>query len=184
MDTAERQRAPESVGLAIPAEGRLNLRTPTVRDGLQVNALIAASPPLDVNSAYCNLLQCTHFAETCVVATIDGELAGWVSGHLPPDQADTLFIWQVAVAASARGRGLGRRMLIELLARDACQTVRRLTTTITPDNHASWALFASLARHLDAEIVDVPWLIEGQHLSSGHATEHLVTIGPFAPTWA
>jgi L-2,4-diaminobutyric acid acetyltransferase len=184
METAERQRAPESGGLAIPAEGRLTLRTPTVRDGLPVNALIAACPPLDPNSAYCNLLQCTHFAQTCVVATIDDELAGWVSAYLPPDQEDAVFVWQVAVAASARGRGLGRRMLAELLARDACKAVRRLTTTITPDNKASWALFAGLATSLDAALDDTPWLIEGQHLPPGHATEHLVTIGPFAPNRA
>ena len=41
-------------------------RMPNAADGPAVSQLIASSPPLDTNSAYCNLLQCTDFAETCV----------------------------------------------------------------------------------------------------------------------
>ncbi|MBD4807723.1 diaminobutyrate acetyltransferase, partial [Xanthomonas citri pv. citri] len=37
-------------------------RTPAVTDGPSVTELIAQCLPLDPNSAYCNLLQCTHFA--------------------------------------------------------------------------------------------------------------------------
>jgi L-2,4-diaminobutyric acid acetyltransferase len=181
MQTADHQRAPESGGLAIRVEGRLELRAPTQSDGLEVHALIAACPPLDVNSAYCNLLQCTHFAQYCVVATKDGELVGWVSGYAPPDEPDTIFVWQVAVASAARGLGLGRRMLVELLARDACKTVCRLKTTITAQNTASRALFSSVAKSLGAEIAETPWLLEREHLPSGHPTENLFTIGPFAP---
>ena len=35
------------------------LRPPTAEDASRVARLIASSPPLDVNSVYCNLLQCT-----------------------------------------------------------------------------------------------------------------------------
>jgi L-2,4-diaminobutyric acid acetyltransferase len=146
-----------------------------------VSALIAACPPLDANSAYCNLLQCSHFAETCVVAADEDALVGWVSGYVQPDQADTLFIWQVAVAQSARGSGLAGRMLSTLLTREACKAVRRLTTTITPENRASWALFSGLARSLDTQMGETPWLLRGRHLPPDHATEHIVTIGPFGP---
>lgn len=180
MESAESERASRNRAPVNPTEARLKLRSPTARDGLAVHALIASCPPLDANSAYCNLLQCTHFAEFCVVATADGEIAGWVSSYLPPDQPDTLFVWQVAVASTARGRGLGQRMLIELLERDVCHAVRWIKTTITAGNRASWALFTALATRLGARVEDAPWLIEGSHLPVGHATEHLVTIGPLA----
>ena len=36
--------------------------------------LISACPPLDTNSAYANLLQCTHFADTCVIAEREGRI--------------------------------------------------------------------------------------------------------------
>lgn len=180
MQIAERQQAPKSAERATPPQQHLTLRTPTVRDGLKVSALIAACPPLDANSAYCNVLQCTHFAEFCVVATIDGEISGWLSSYLPPDQPSAVFIWQVAVARTARGQGLGRRMVTELVARDSCKAVTRLQTTITRDNNASWALFCGLATSLGAELDHAPCFVEGRHLPPGHPTEHLVTIGPLS----
>lgn len=181
METAAHQRAPKSGGIAILAEGRLELRAPTPTDGLAVHALIAACPPLDTNSAYCNLLQCTHFSQYGVVAKMDGELVGFVSAYPPPDQPDTVFVWQVAVASAARGQGLAHRMLIELLARDVCKAVRKLKTTITAQNSASRALFAGIAASLGTELAETPWLLEREHLPAGHPTEHLITIGPFAP---
>ena len=73
--------------------------------------MIAACPPLDTNSAYCNLLQCTDFADFCVAAAQGGQLAGWVSGYRPPAAPGDFFIWQVAVAPAARGQGLASRMI-------------------------------------------------------------------------
>src|SRR3546814_3090873 len=39
------------------------LRMPRTEDGPAISRLVGDCPPLDVNSAYCNLLQCTHFAD-------------------------------------------------------------------------------------------------------------------------
>ena len=183
MQTAKRQQAPQA-GEHNPAAERLILRAPTALDGPRVSALIAACPPLDPNSAYCNLLQCTHFADTCVVAQDQDEVVGWVSAYLRPDQPDTLFIWQVAVAERARGTGLAGRMLTALLAREVCGSIFNISTTITPENQASWALFSGVAGGLDTAMVERPWLMRGLHLPPDHATEHIVTIGPFAPNRA
>src|SRR5690606_16121028 len=82
------------------------LRRPRVTDGRDVHALVAACAPLDTNSLYLNLLQCTHFAETCVVAErpeSQRPVVGFVSGYLLPSRPTTLFIWQVAIASSERG---------------------------------------------------------------------------------
>lgn len=144
-----------------------------------MHALIAASPPLDTNSLYCNLLQCTHFADTCLLAEQDDDIAGFVSGYRVPERSDTLFIWQVAVAQGARGQGLAGRMLRTLLKRPACQGVRRIETTITPDNGASWALFRSLATALGAPLDHHLVFESGREIDAGHASEHLIAIGPF-----
>src|SRR3546814_18366403 len=95
------------------------------------------SAALDDNSLYCNLLQCSHFAGTCALAEIDGRAVGWISGYLPPEMPDTLFVWQVAVHPEARGRGVGKRLIRELLRRKACSRVRYLHSTIPRDNQAS-----------------------------------------------
>ena len=153
-------------------------------DGPAVTALIAASPPLDTNSAYANLLQCSHFADTCVLAERlgpDGRTAtlmGWISAYRPPSQPDALFVWQVAVAEDARGLGLGRRMLDHILMRRAARDAQRLTTTITEDNVASWGLFKSFARHHAAQLHQAPHFERDAHFAGAHATEFLVTIGP------
>lgn len=157
----------------------LDFRKPTAEVGYLLNQLVAASPPLDPNSIYCNLLQCSHFADTAV-AVFDGEeLVGFVSGYVEPNKPDTLFVWQVVIAEAARGKGLAKRMLKHLLAREACAEVRYIETTITPDNEASWALFRSLARDLDTELNSEVFFERNTHFGGEHDDEHLLVIGPF-----
>jgi L-2,4-diaminobutyric acid acetyltransferase len=154
------------------------LRTPEPRDGPAITSLIRRCPPLDVNSAYCNLVQCAHFADTCVVAEAVGRLVGWISAHRPPAAPDQIFVWQVAVDASARGAGLGGRMLDALLARPAVRGARLLTTTITETNTASWALFEGFARRRALQLDKAPLFTREIHFAGAHETEWQASIGP------
>lgn len=155
------------------------LRTPTVTDGPALTRLVSQCPPLDENSRYCNLLQVSHFADTAVVADLQGRLVGAITGYLKPGHDDTLFVWQVAVHSDMRGQGLARRMLESILARPRHADLRYLETTITPGNEASWALFQSLARHLKAPL-NKSTLFESQvHFDGHHDDEVLCRIGPF-----
>lgn len=162
----------------VPDDGLL-FRKPSAEDGYPLHELVAASPPLDPNSIYCNLLQCSHFADTAVAVYQGEQLVGFVSGYLLPSQPSTLFVWQVVIAEQARGKGLAKRMLKHLLARPACQGVHHLETTITPDNDASWALFRSLARDLDTPLNSQVHFERNTHFGGVHDDEHLLTLGPF-----
>ncbi|TJZ82564.1 diaminobutyrate acetyltransferase [Paracoccus hibiscisoli] len=153
----------------------LTFRKPDPTDGAAIWDLVRQCKPLDENSMYCNLVQADHFRDTCVVAERNGQIVGWISGHMIPNE-DALFIWQVAVSPAARGLGLGRRMLTHLLGRPDCATARCLNTTITRDNDASWGLFRSLARHLGGQLSDDPHYTRHAHFDGRHATEHMVTI--------
>lgn len=155
------------------------LRKPTKDDGTAIHELISRCRPLDENSIYCNLLQCSHFSDTCVVAEKDGEILGFVSGYVVPDSPDRLFIWQVAVAPEARGNSLGRRMILDILNRDEIGTIRELHTSITPDNRASQGVFSSVADRLDAEIEKKVLFHEEDHFDGQQKTEILWEIGPF-----
>jgi len=154
----------------------IRLRKPEATDGSAIWELIRACKPLDENSMYCNLIQCDHFADTCVVAEMGGEIVGWISGYVRPDEEDTFFVWQVAVDKAARGTGLGTRMLQHLMKRDACEDVTRLQTTITADNEGSWALFRRFAKKQGGELDDEPHFEREDHFDGAHATEHMVTI--------
>ncbi len=163
--------------------GGVQLREPRASDGPALTELVANCPPLDPNSAYCNLLQCSHFAATGIAAECEGRLVGFISAYLIPERPDTVFVWQVAVDASMRGRGLGRQMLQAVIARPAAVAagVRYMETTVTPDNAASWAMFRSFARSIAAEIEDCGPLFERDvHFGGRHDSEHLARIGPFA----
>ncbi|MGR3761753.1 diaminobutyrate acetyltransferase [Roseobacteraceae bacterium NS-SX3] len=152
------------------------LRKPSAEDGAGVWELVRNCAPLDQNSMYCNMIQCDHFRDTCVVAELDGEIAGWVSGYVMPNDPETFFVWQVAVSEAARGTGLASLMLRELIQRDACAGVKRLQTTITGGNEASWLLFRRFARSQRSKLDIQPYYTQALHFRGQHETENLVSI--------
>ena len=158
-----------------PRVTSLTLRKPDSTDGAAIWELVRACAPLDENSMYCNLIQADHFRDTCVVAEIDGEIVGWISGHMVPND-HSFFVWQVAVGEKARGMGLGKKMLLELVNREETDGAGALKTTITRDNAASWALFRSFARQLGGTLSDAPHFERETHFDGHHDTEHMVTI--------
>ncbi len=151
------------------------LRKPDASDGAGIWELIRACKPLDENSVYANVIQADHFRDTCVVAEVDDEILGWISGHMIPGE-DAFFVWQVAVSPKARGLGLGKLMLNELINRDETEGATELKTTITKDNDASWGLFRSFAREIGGQLSDAPHFRREAHFGGSQATEHLVTI--------
>ena len=167
-------------GSAIAGAPDYWLRSPTPADGPAVTGLVADCPPLDRNSRYCNLLQCTVFADTCVLAETDRRPIGWVSAYKPPFDDSSLFVWQVAVHPDARGFSLGKEMILAILRRPACRDVDFLKTTVTPDNVASRAMFQSIAESLNAPIDEQPYFDHKEHFEREQESEHLITIGSFS----
>ncbi len=159
--------------------GTLWIGAPESEDGAAVHDLIAACPPLDTNSLYMNLIQTTHFARTCALAREDSDVIGWVSGHIPPEETDVFFLWQVAVGEKARGKKIPKRLVADIFSRPECRNVKYLKTTITRDNDASWGLFRSIARWLDAPLNESDFFDKERHFKGRHDSEILVTIGPF-----
>ena len=83
---------------------------------------------------YCNLLQCTHFGATSALAEAEGDAVGFVSGYSPPQHPDALFVWQVAVDERARGHGLAKRLIMDILQRPGNEHLHYIRTTITAQN--------------------------------------------------
>lgn len=163
-----------------PSADQLTFRQPQRRDGAALHQLIAACPPLDLNSIYAYLLLCLHHSQTSVVAEIYGQIVGTVTAYRPPEQPDTLFIWQVAVAPQQRGQKIGQRMLEHLL--EHCIKARHLRwmeTTISPGNAASIRLFTQLSLQHDADISITTLFAAKDFGESGHEEEQLYKIGPW-----
>lgn len=145
---------------------------------MALHRLVLACPPLDPNSSYCNLLQCSHFSDTSIAATQNGELMGSITGYQIPGREDTLFIWQVAVDPRARGQGLARTMLRKLVSRTASLGIRFVETSITAGNEASWRLFTGFATELQVNTERSVLFEQTLHFEGAHETEHLLRIGP------
>ncbi|MGP3981513.1 diaminobutyrate acetyltransferase [Streptomyces sp. KR80] len=160
----------------------LELDTPRVEDGAAIWRIARDSKVLDLNSSYSYLLWCRDFAGTSVVARDGrGEPVGFVTGYIRPERPETLVVWQVAVDHGQRGRGLAGALLDGLAARVTERLgVRRVETTITPDNTASNRLFTSFAERHGAA-VDRDVLFDGGLFpDGGHQPEVLYRIGPLA----
>lgn len=157
----------------------LIVRRPRPEDAAAIWRLLPAIGGLERNTAYAYLLLCSHFADTSIVAERAGEVVGFVAGYRPPTQPEAVFVWQVGVAPSARGQGLGGRMLDGVLAMPGCRDVRYLTATVSPDNEASLALFRGFARRRQVPCEEGPGF-PAPLFPEPHPDENLFRIGPLS----
>lgn len=158
--------------------GKLVYRKPTAEDGGKVWQLVKDTKVLDLNSAYSYILFCDYFADTCVIAESEGAIVGFVSAFCPPGNAETLFVWQVAVDSSLRGEGVATELLSELMRREACRQVKTVELTISPSNQASQALFRGLAREMNVRVTVRSGYAASLFPGGGHEDEQLYQIGP------
>ncbi|MFD7133131.1 diaminobutyrate acetyltransferase [Streptomyces sp. NPDC059894] len=153
---------------------------PSVADGAALWRIAKESGKLDLNSSYSYLLWCRDFAATSAVARAeDGEPVGFVTGYVRPEAPHTLLVWQVAVDAVYRGRGLAAALLDGLTARITAEhPVTTVETTITPGNTASERLFTSYAARHGAHVTREALFGADLFPDGPHDPEVLYRIGP------
>ncbi len=161
----------------VTAPDAVKFRKPKISDGVRLWEIARDSKVLDLNSSYSYVLWCRDFAATSVVSDVDSRAVGFVTGYTRQDSPTTFFVWQVAVDADQRGKGLAGRMLNELLDRLTPQGITHLETTISPDNEASIALFTALARTRGTDIGKTD-LFAPDDFPDSHEAEELYTVGP------
>lgn len=155
----------------------LNFRNPVLNDGHAIYQLIKSCSPLDLNSSYLYFLQASHFSDTCIVVEQDTEIIGFLSAYYQPDKPQSLFVWQVAVAKKARGRGLAKAMLLALLKNQPKDsTITEITCTISPSNKASQGLFSSFATTHGLILETSPFINETHFGQEDHEAEDLYTL--------
>lgn len=152
--------------------------SPQPGDGVELWRLVGESG-LDVNSPYAYLLMVRDFARSSVVVRDGGRVVAFIFGYRRPDADDTLFVWQVAVAASYRRRGLALKMLQHLVERLQPHGVRWVEATVTPSNEASLGFFRSFARERGAVCEETDLFTADAFPSElSHEQERLLRIGP------
>ncbi|MBW2508116.1 MAG: GNAT family N-acetyltransferase [Deltaproteobacteria bacterium] len=157
----------------------VRVRRPRPSDGNAVRALARRAEPLasGVEEALPPLLR--HFADTSLVAEVEGHLVGFVGGYRPPTSLPSLLIWQLDIEPALRRQGLGSALLHALIQCPGCAGIECLEATVRSSNLAAKRLFEAFARDLEAtceSITDSPSdLLE----SMRHEPEDiLLRIGP------
>lgn len=155
-----------------------SFRAPTAEDGAEIYELVKETGVLDLNSPYKYVLFGEHFGDSSIVAERDGKVRGFVTGFRPPNKPDSLFVWQIGVANSDRGRGLGSVLLQELLERESCEGVRYLEATVTPSNKPSSSLFRRFATKIGVKCRVSDAFASDLFPGDDHEREDLFRIGP------
>jgi L-2,4-diaminobutyric acid acetyltransferase len=155
----------------------LRIRNTTPADGGRMWTLAQASDALELNTSYCYLLMAKHFHATCLVAERGDDLLGFVMAYRPPEQADTAFVWQIGVAAAARGQGIAGRLLDALME---TTEANYLEASVGESNEASRALFNGFARRHDVAVDSQADFINAAEFPGEHETEKRFRIGPVA----
>ncbi|WP_332630939.1 diaminobutyrate acetyltransferase [Halalkalibacter flavus] len=157
--------------------GSVQFLKPSVEDGAAMWELVNEST-LDQNSAYKYIMMCEFFAETCVVAKENDQVVGFVTAFIPPERQDVVFVWQIGVHSSQRGKGLASKLLHELVQREGCSEVNYVEATVTPSNEASQALFRRLARSFETICEVSECFAEDLFPEEGHEKELTFRVGP------
>lgn len=152
------------------------LRAPTQQDGAAVAALAQCDKQELVGTLLGDLAGCDDFAETSVVAELDGEVAGAVLAYILPYDPQTLFVWQVNVAQDEAGKGLASLMLGQLLRREACAGVTRVQTAIPASDETSWTLFRRFAGWQQTHMRIEPYVTQALSPFRRHEADNLITI--------
>lgn len=157
-------------------------RPPSIKDAKKIWELIGRFKPLDINSPYCYALIGRDFFDSSIVYEEEGRIKGVVIGYLRPRAPERLFVWQVAIEAKSRGKGIAKRAIEAILKnlerKGHC--IQAIEATYTPSNLASKALFHALGREWKVVWIEENFL-EGALLSAqeAHEEEWLITL-PFS----
>ena len=123
---------PATIRLLGPSDARvLESVAPDVFDG-----------PIDPRWSAAFLADSRHHL---AAAVLDGLVIGMASAvhYVHPDKPPELWINEVGVAETQRGRGIGRRLLAALFAHGASLGCREAWVLTAPDNSAAHRLYAA-----------------------------------------
>lgn len=162
---------------ATPVLEELHLEQPSKEDG-QGMWNLAKKTSLDLNSAYKYIMMAEYFSETCVVAKENDEVVGFITGFIQPEHPEVVFVWQVGVDSSQRGKGVAYKMLAELLRRDTGKEIKYVEATITKDNIASQSLFKKLAKEENTSF-EIKETFPADVFPEDGEAEYTYRIGPF-----
>ncbi|WP_405894141.1 diaminobutyrate acetyltransferase [Streptomyces sp. NBC_00104] len=177
--TAQDTAQPTAQDTAAEPARRAVFREPRPEDGFAVWELVKNTPGLDTNSPYSYVLWFRDFADCSLLATVNGEIVGFLTGYRRPDEPETYFVWQTAVSPRHGIPFLGVRLFEAAAERQRERGARYVEATVSADNKAILMVLKQYARKRSAEVAERV-LFPAAWLSDGHHDEVLHRIGPLS----
>ncbi|MFE0229910.1 diaminobutyrate acetyltransferase [[Kitasatospora] papulosa] len=159
---------------------RPQYRTPHVEDAYTLWQMVDQTDALDNNSPYYYALWCRDFAATSLVATVENEVVGFLTGYFRPDEPDTYLVWQEAAKPRHGIPMLGVQIFERAADRAVEQGARFIEATVSADNKAIIMVLKKIAKRYSAE-VNTRILFSSDLFPGEHHDEVLYRIGPLAP---
>lgn len=165
-----------------PAAARRQVvfRTPEVSDARAVWQMVRDDENLDENSVYYYTLWFRDFAGNSLVATVDGEIVGFVTGYRRPAEPETYMVWQEAVKPRHGIPGLGVKLFQEAAKRQIAEGVKYVEATVSADNKSIIMVLKKFAKDYQAEF-EKSVLFPSSLFPDAHHDEVLYRIGPLTP---
>jgi L-2,4-diaminobutyric acid acetyltransferase len=152
-------------------------RAPVPQDGPAVWKLVENTPGLDSNSIYYYTLWFRDFADGSLIATVDDEVVGFLTGYRRPDEPETYFVWQTAVNPRHGIPFLGVKLFQAAAEQQVAQGARYVEATVSVENKAILMVLKQFAKKHSAHI-ETRVLFPSSLFPDGHHDEVLYRIGP------
>jgi len=122
----------------------MRIRKATQEDFLSVHQFTAGCPPLENYPEHVYKIILRYFGDYCFIAEDKGQIMGFAMGIVPQSFPGTYFLWQVGVAPSYQGQGIGEKLVREVENELEKLGFIRIEVTIDPVNLPSQKLFEKL----------------------------------------
>lgn len=128
---------------------QITIRNACGADSALLRSLAAACGTLDVHTPYTYWVACQYHGSSIFILEDAGTPVGYL---MALDNPDCVFLWQIGILASYRGKGLSQ-LLYERVMDFASAAQKPLQVTIAPENKASYGALASICRSRNLSIL-------------------------------
>lgn len=122
----------------------MKIRKTVQEDFLEVHRFTAECPPMENYPEHVYKIILRYFGDCCFVAEENEMLIGFAMGIVPQRFPGTYFLWQIGIAPSYQGQGIGGKLVREIENELKNTGFGRIELTIDPVNLPSRKLFEKM----------------------------------------
>ncbi|MGM0440849.1 MAG: GNAT family N-acetyltransferase [Elusimicrobiota bacterium] len=121
-----------------------NIREAKEEEFLKLHKFVANCPPLEQYPVHLYKLTLRYFRNTCFIAELNGNWAGFLTSFISQVNPENLFMWQIGIHPDMQGKGLGKKILKAAEKKLKKRGIKKIELTVDPENSPSQKLFTGM----------------------------------------